>query len=320
MNILDLPEEILALIIQQLPSYRDHFALAGTCHHLHDRVFSHVRELSFKHQPLELFQRTISYYTELRCLVLIGIIPSPESLRHLTSVQAFACLMTYSSFSHKPLEDAMSLNIRLAYADLLPWILKQPLEWITMSWWAFSLEDRLKIFSLPTLQRLQNIDSHELSSVSSSIEKLSVNIASGPANAESIQFSHLIRLRKLSINVREMTPIIIDELVKLPALYRLNLTISRLSCVSELAVLPVHALTLNQYRFRDDLSCLVKWKYLSRLNLFAMNTLTAEQVKSLLSHPSKDRLYIRLQGWQYPQLLTEIHHKIDLKLNTFNSI
>ena len=47
LGLLDLPEEILALIIQQLPSYRDHFALAGMCHHLHERVFAHVRKLRF---------------------------------------------------------------------------------------------------------------------------------------------------------------------------------------------------------------------------------------------------------------------------------
>ena len=293
MTILDLPEEILAIIIQQIPSYRDHFALAGSCRFLHERVFPHVRKLDLADSTR--FQRVIPYYTALRRLHIIGVIPSSESLRHLTSVRSLVCLPSYLRHSD---------DIRQSYNNLLPWILRQPLEDVFMDWNSYLLEDRASIFSLPTLRQIQGcLTTSDLLSVSPSVEKLSITVSGF------IQFTHLTNLRELSIHTIEMTSRLIDELVKMTSLIRLNLDLKdiRLSADTPLATLPVYSLFLRQREISRDLSSLRHWKQLSHLSLPRVST---KQLAPLMSHPNKGRLYcqIHVDGLRSSHLITELYH------------
>lgn len=299
MNILDLPEEILAIIVQYLATHREHFALANTCHSLSDRVFCHVRELWIYNQPLI---RIITKYFELQKLIIIGFIPSPSSLSHLTSVRSFSCLHSYAS-DHMVEPNLDVVEIREAYHNLIPWILRQPLDDIMMSWNSIFLDDRLKIFSVPTLRHIHgDLTTDELLYVSPSVEKLSIT----PSGF--IQFTHLTNLRELSIYTIEMTDKLIDELVHVTSLTRLDLSLKDITLNEDtpLATLPVHSLCLRRKEFHRNLSSLRHWKQLSELRLPLMS---AKQLEPLLTHPNKDRLYCRMNenGFWAPHLITEVY-------------
>ena len=299
MNILDLPEEILAIIVQYLPTDREHFALANTCHYLHERVFCHVQYLWVYNQPLI---RIITKYSELRVLNIIGFIPSPLSLHHLTSVRSFCCLHSHA-FDYMVEPNLDVVEIREAYHDLIPWILRQPLEDVMMNWNSIFLDDRLKIFSVPTLRHIHgDLTTDELLFVSPSVEKLSIT----PSGF--IQFTHLTNLRELSIYTIEMTDQLIDELVKVTSLTRLDLSLKdiRLEADTPLGTLPVHSLCLRRKEFHRNLSSLRHWKQLSELRLPLMS---AKQLEPLLTHPNKDHLYCQMNehGLRTPRLITELY-------------
>ena len=217
MSLIDLPEEILALIIQQLPSYRDHFALANTCHHLHERVFLHVRKLRFsKRSPL--YPHVLPKYTQLRVLRFYGIIPPVSSLQHLTSVETFACVG--SGYNHHIFRDYVP--------NLVLWIVEQPLRSISMSWIDLLSDERKRILSIPTLRRIQGyIYGYESCMVSPSVEILSLHLDCDYP----IQLSHLTCLRELSISIYKGSEELIDEINKVTSLKELNLTLRNTRCI-----------------------------------------------------------------------------------------
>ena len=268
MDLIDFPEEILAIIIQGFDDYKDHFALAGSCCSLHERVFPHVRKLRFsKRYPL--YPHILSKYTQLRVLRFYGITPPVAYLQHLTTVETFACVCKH----YEP--------------SLILWIIRQPLKWISMSWVSLRSDDKEKILFVPTLRCIQgSIYGYESCMVFPSVEVLSLHLDCDYP----IQLSHLTSLRKLSISIYKGSEEMIDEINRITSLKEVDLTIRYPVCIGILPfdTLPIRSLEIKCDQFNDGLSPLLAWKQLSYLHF---PVIPARQLEPLLAHPNKDHLY-----------------------------